>query len=167
MILTAAGFALFLLIPSGDSSQAGDSVAAARRLVATAQLAAQEYRIGVDGGQVVAPAEVEEARLFLSEARRAAVALPSAQRATAEIELDRLIALVAATGAPDSLDAAVSLRVWASRWRRLTPLPRRSPEGSRSTPKAARPATEVSAAETGRARRGSSRRRRIWPMLLL
>jgi high-affinity iron transporter len=107
MILSSAGFALFLLVPSGDSSQAGDPVPAARRLAATAQLAAQEYRIGVEGGQVVAPAEVEEARLFLGEARRAAAALPSAQRATAEVELDRLIALVATTGAPDSLDAAV------------------------------------------------------------
>jgi high-affinity iron transporter len=107
MILTPAGFALFLLIPSGDPSQAGDPVAAARRLAATAQLAAQEYRIGVDRGRVVAPAEVEEARLFLGEARRSAAALPSAQRETAEVELDRLIALVAATGAPDSLDAAV------------------------------------------------------------
>ena len=37
----------------------------ARRVAATAQLAAQEYRVGVVDGRVVAKAEVEEAALFL------------------------------------------------------------------------------------------------------
>jgi high-affinity iron transporter len=107
MILTALSLALSTLAFAGDSNQAGDLVAAARRLAATAQLAAQEYRIGVAGGRVIAPAEVEEARLFLTEARRTAAALPAAERRRAEEQLDRLLAVVAATGSPDSLDGGV------------------------------------------------------------
>jgi hypothetical protein len=60
--------------------QGQDEVSVARRVAATAQLAAQEYRLGVDGGRIVARAEVEEARLFLSEARRSAGALPAGTR---------------------------------------------------------------------------------------
>ncbi|HET8622689.1 MAG TPA: FTR1 family protein [Gemmatimonadales bacterium] len=107
MILSSAGLAFVLLSSSGDSGQAGDPIIAARRLAATAELAAQEYRIGVVGGRVVAAAEVEEARLFLGEARRSAADLPPAERDSAVSELERLVALVAATGSPDSLDAGV------------------------------------------------------------
>ena len=42
-----------------------DRAPVARRIAATAQLAAQEYRVGVIDGRVVAKAEVEEAQLFL------------------------------------------------------------------------------------------------------
>ncbi|HEX7919082.1 MAG TPA: hypothetical protein VF454_06725, partial [Gemmatimonadales bacterium] len=56
---------------------ADDVPATVRRVAATSALAAQEYRIGVHGGAVVAPAEVEEAKLFLTEARRAAALLPA------------------------------------------------------------------------------------------
>jgi high-affinity iron transporter len=52
------------------------SVDAARRVVETLQLAAQEYRLAWRGGQFVAPAEWEEARQFVGEARRSTVALP-------------------------------------------------------------------------------------------
>ena len=48
-----------------------------RRLAATAQLAAQEYRVGIVDGRVVSQAEVDEARLFLLESRRSALALPA------------------------------------------------------------------------------------------
>ena len=54
-----------------------------RRLAATAQLAAQEYRNGVAKGRVVAPAEVAEARLFLQESRRSAALLPAGSSTTA------------------------------------------------------------------------------------
>jgi high-affinity iron transporter len=87
--------------------QGQDEVSAARRVAATAQLAAQEYRLGVDGGRIVARAEVEEARLFLSEARRSAAALPAGTRDSVARELDRLLQLVATTGSPDLVDAGV------------------------------------------------------------
>ena len=48
---------LVSLVLSG--SPATDSAVVARRVAASAQLAAQEYRIGVVGGKVVAAAEVD------------------------------------------------------------------------------------------------------------
>jgi high-affinity iron transporter len=108
MILTTALlFALGPFGPTFGAQQGPDPAAAARRLAATAQLAAEEYRIGVVDGRIVAAAEVEEARLFLSEARRSAGSLPAGAADSAAEELDRLIALVSATAAPDSLDAGV------------------------------------------------------------
>ncbi len=80
-----------------------------RRVAATATLAAQEYRIGVVDGRIVAPAEVEEARLFLEEARRSAVGLPSDSATNPVGTLDSLLALVTRLAPPDTLDA----RVWA------------------------------------------------------
>ncbi len=107
MILIAAALLFLVASPSESPAQTADPTAAARRLAATAELAAQEYRIGVVHGRIVAPAEVEEARLFLSEARRSAATLPPAAADSAAGELDRLIALVSSTGSPDSLDAGV------------------------------------------------------------
>jgi high-affinity iron transporter len=78
-----------------------------RRVAATAQLAAQEYRIGIAGGKVVAQAEVDEARLFLQESRRSAALLPLSVRPDAVRQIDALLALVEATGQPDSVDAGV------------------------------------------------------------
>jgi high-affinity iron transporter len=107
MILIAPAISLLLATTPGDSGQTDDATAAARRVTATAQLAAQEYRLGVAGGRVVAAAEVEEARLFLGEARRSATQLPLLARDSAMRQLDHLVALVATTGSPDSLDAGV------------------------------------------------------------
>ncbi|MEP7175103.1 MAG: cytochrome c/FTR1 family iron permease [Gemmatimonadales bacterium] len=84
-----------------------DRAPVARRVAATAQLAAQEYRIGVVDGRVIAKAEVEEAALFLQEARRSAALLPPAAGAAATADIDVLIRLVAATAPADSLDAHV------------------------------------------------------------
>jgi high-affinity iron transporter len=78
-----------------------------RRLAATAQLAAQEYRIGIVDGRVVAQAEVDEARLFLQESRRSAVQLPPDVQAPTIQQLDDLIRLVDRRAPPDSLDARV------------------------------------------------------------
>jgi high-affinity iron transporter len=86
-----------------------DRAPVARRIAATAQLAAQEYRVGVIDGRVVAKAEVEEAELFLQEARRSAALLPSEARRPATAEIDALVTLVKRTAAPDSLDAHVRL----------------------------------------------------------
>lgn len=84
-----------------------DSVALARRIAASAQLAAQEYRIGVVDGKVVMSAEVDEARLFLGEARRTAVLLPQNVMAPVLADLDLALSLVARIGSADSIDAAV------------------------------------------------------------
>ncbi len=81
--------------------------AVVRRVTATATLAAQEYRIGVVDGRVVAPAEVAEARLFLRESRRSAGRLPSDSETNPVATLDSLLALVNRLGPPDSLDARV------------------------------------------------------------
>src|ERR1043165_1592573 len=86
-----------------------DRAPVARRVAATAQLAAQEYRVGVVDGRVVAKAEVEEATLFLQEARRSAALLPSDAGQAATADLEALIRLVAATAPPDSLDAHVRM----------------------------------------------------------
>lgn len=102
MILVQATSLLLAL-----ASVSSDSVTTARRIAASAELAAQEYRIGVVDGQIVAPAEVDEARLFLTEARRTAALLPSKAVDRAIEEIDRALSLVTSTGLPDSVDAAV------------------------------------------------------------
>jgi high-affinity iron transporter len=78
-----------------------------RRLAATAQLAAQEYRVGIVDGRVVSPAEIEEARLFLQESRRSAQALPATLGGGALAEIDSVIRLVDRIAAPDSIDVRV------------------------------------------------------------
>ena len=80
----------------------------ARRLANTVRLAAQEYRLGFQGGRIVAPAEIEEARGFLDEASQAATGLPSDSRASATAAIERLKALIVATANPDSVDAGVT-----------------------------------------------------------
>jgi len=78
-----------------------------RRLAATAQLAAQEYRVGIVGGRVVSQAEVDEARLFLKESLRSAQALPAELSRGALAEIDSIIKLVGNVAPPDSVDVRV------------------------------------------------------------
>ena len=104
------GLATFVFAASTLTSvvrAADDHAAVARRIAASSQLAAQEYRIGVRNGTVVAEAEVEEARLFLTEAKRSARLLPAPTSAGTTVRLEALLALVGRTGAPDSLDIGV------------------------------------------------------------
>lgn len=109
MVLIGAGArilataALFIQQPQA----AGDQIPVVRRIAATAQLAAQEYRSGVQGGRVVAPAEVGEARLFLAESRRSAGLLPADAGAETIRGIDSLVAIVNGTASPDLLDARV------------------------------------------------------------
>ncbi len=84
-----------------------DSTASARRIAASADLAAQEYRLGVRDGRVVAQAEVDEAKLFLGEAKRTAALLPSVASVDAIAAIDRALGFVNGIGSPDSVDAAV------------------------------------------------------------
>jgi high-affinity iron transporter len=55
----------------------------------------------------VSPAEVDEARLFLQEARRSAAALPTEFRSAAIASIDSVMKLVNRTASPDSIDARV------------------------------------------------------------
>src|SRR5919205_3364629 len=71
-----------------------DRAPVVRRVAATAQLAAQEYRAGIVDGRVVAKNEVEEATMFLQEARRSAALLPSDSARPALLQIDSLIRLV-------------------------------------------------------------------------
>jgi high-affinity iron transporter len=111
MILIGGLAAVFLAAAPLQATQqpvvSQDRAPVARRIAATAQLAAQEYRIGVVDGRVVAKAEVQEAELFLEEARRSAALLPAEAGRPALAEIDALLAFVRRTAPADSLDAHV------------------------------------------------------------
>jgi high-affinity iron transporter len=108
MILNAAALvATLVFAPFSARDTTPEQAAVVRRVAATAQLAAQEYRNGIMGGRVVLPAEVEEARLFLQESRRSAELLPPLVRAGTLSEIDALLSLVNAHALPDSIDATV------------------------------------------------------------
>lgn len=87
---------------------APDSAALARRIAAAADLAVAEYRLGVVDGRVVAAAEVDEAQLFLREARRSAAGLPANVANRAVDELGSALQFVEQIGSPDSVAAAVA-----------------------------------------------------------
>src|SRR6476660_5092996 len=70
-----------------------DPAPAVRRLAATTQLAAQEYRLGVANGRVVAPEEVAEAKLFLGESRAEALK-----------RIENLLLMIDQVVAPEMLD---------------------------------------------------------------
>ncbi len=103
----------FFCVGASAPAAAQDPGSAARRVAATAQLAAEEYRLGVSGGRVVAPEEVSEARLFLAEARRNLTALPAVTVASVSASLDTLDAMVARTAHPDSIADRVAVMVAA------------------------------------------------------
>src|SRR3990172_5633112 len=67
-----------------------------------------ESRLGVRGGRVIAEPEVEEARLFLAEARRNALRLPAGHAEQATAALDRLVAMVERVADPDSVERGVA-----------------------------------------------------------
>jgi high-affinity iron transporter len=104
---TAFLLAVTLLQTPQQAASSNDLTRTVRRLAAMAQLAAQEYRVGVVNGRVVSEAEVDEARLFLKESQKAAALLPEAIRPELIKGLDSLIAMVDGTGSPDSIEARV------------------------------------------------------------
>ena len=110
MILISAVSSILLLASPQQGVQspasAGDLAPVVQRIATTVQLAAQEYRIGVSGGRVVMAAEVEEAGLFLAEARRTAERLPPESSRSTISALDEMIAAVNRTADPDSLAVA-------------------------------------------------------------
>ncbi|MEO8088689.1 MAG: cytochrome c/FTR1 family iron permease [Gemmatimonadales bacterium] len=96
-----------LLNAPQQTNQPIDPAPLVRRLAATAQLAAQEYRIGIVNGRVVSQAEIDEARLFLRESRRSAEALPPELGRGTLAEIDSLIRLVTRLAPSDSINARV------------------------------------------------------------
>jgi high-affinity iron transporter len=104
MILIGALFPLLLAPADTTAHSQADRAPVVRRIAAGAQLAAQEYRLGVAGGRIVAPAEVSEAKLFLEEAKKGAAGLPDS---AAMASLDSLIRLVAAVAPADTVASRV------------------------------------------------------------
>ncbi len=103
-----------IAIPGPAASQAvprPDSAQVLRRVATTARLAAEEYGLGVRDGVVVLAPEVDEAKLFLAEARKAAESLPSLHSGPTVDVLSRIIALVERTGSPDSVQREVETLV--------------------------------------------------------
>ena len=83
-----------------------DSVAAARRIAAGVQLAAEEYRNGFTTGRLTSQTEVDEARLFLTLARGAASLLSPKIATAAVTDIDHVLALIASSAPPDSVSAS-------------------------------------------------------------
>ncbi len=96
-------------VPTAVESQSApsDSAKVLRRVATTARLAAEEYGLGVRGGKVLLAAEVDEAKLFLAEAKKAAMQLPAGRAPGAVAALDSLIGQVERIDAPDSILAGV------------------------------------------------------------
>ena len=95
-----------LAVISVVSGPGTDSLAAGRRIAASVQLAAQEYRNGVSAGRVTDTAEVDEARLFLTEARRTAQVLPARIASSATADIDHMLLLISRVAEPDSMAAS-------------------------------------------------------------
>ncbi len=128
-----------LVRPVADAAALADpvQVEAARRIVATLQLAAQEYRLAWQGGALVNTAEWEEARLFIAEARRAVPQLGAALSTELEGRLAALERRVAGRMPAESLAIearAIETRLTAALGTSLDERPAREPslaEGAR------------------------------------
>ena len=95
------------LLPGTLRAQATDSLSAARRVVAAASLAAREYSLGVapGGGSITLPEEVNEAKLFIEQARFDLPFLPARVRVAADSDLTALTQLVARLAPPAEVEA--------------------------------------------------------------
>ncbi len=108
LINTLTAFAL-LAVTQAQPQQiaAQDHAPLVRRVAATVLLAAQEYRLGFQNGRVVATAEIDEARLFLTEAARAVGAFPPDVAGPVRERIEIALAMVNATAPPDSVAQVV------------------------------------------------------------
>lgn len=115
-----------------SAGQTADSLTAARRIVAATSLAAKEYTLGVTpgGGRVTVPEEVDEAKLFLDQARYDVPTLPQAVRAHADSELAALRAMLDRLVPPADVErraAALVRRIGDAVGGPLDPAPSRPP----------------------------------------
>jgi high-affinity iron transporter len=118
------------------AGQAADSLAASRRVVAAATLSAKEYAQGVtpQGGRIVLPEEVDEAKLFIQQARFDIPGLPASVRPAADSALRAIAALLDRLAAPDSVERvadALVARISAAVGGPLEPPPSRPPSLAR------------------------------------
>ena len=106
-------------------------MAAARRVVAAAALAAKEYGLGVSrgGGTIVLPEEVDEAKLFIQQARFDVPALPARLRPAADSGLGALARLFDRLAPPDSVARVADALI--ARIGIAEPLPSRPPSLAR------------------------------------
>ena len=110
MILIGGLLAILLAADTTVATQSqGDRTPVIRRVAASVQLAAQEYRLGVHQGRIVAQAEVDEARLFLQEAKKSAATLPAESGPATAAAIDSMIRLIAAVAPPDSISGRARL----------------------------------------------------------
>jgi high-affinity iron transporter len=103
---------------------------AARRVVATVHLAAQEYAQAWEGGVLTRREEADEARLFIGEAQRAARLLPEGLAGAASRELAVIAQLLVAAAPADSVAAraaALEQRIRAAIGAALDDRPAREP----------------------------------------
>lgn len=150
------------------AGQAPDSLVVARRVVAATSLAAKEYALGVipAGGRITLPEEVDEARLFIDQARLEVPALPRAVRAAADSELAVIRAMLDRLAPPAQVErraAGLVRRIAAAAGGGAPSIPcPHGPPRSRAarpcTGSSAPPATGTTAAATG-PRRGRSKAR--------
>jgi high-affinity iron transporter len=105
-------------------------------VVAATSLAAKEYALGVTegGGRIIHLEEVEEARLFIANARQEAPGLPDAVRGTAAAELAAIAGLLERLAPPDEVEQrvdALTRTIAAAAGGTLDPTPRRRPSLAR------------------------------------
>jgi high-affinity iron transporter len=133
---TFLGLTFVVGLATSLAGQADDSLSAARRIVAAASLAAEEYAMGAapDGARVVAPEEVAEAKLFLDQARFDTPFLPQAVRAYGDSALTELRAMLERVAPPrdvERLVATLTARISAAVGGALIPKPARPPSLAR------------------------------------
>ncbi|HEX9611882.1 MAG TPA: cytochrome c/FTR1 family iron permease [Gemmatimonadales bacterium] len=123
-------------LASALEAQVIDSLSVSRRVAAAAALAAKEYALGVDsgGGRIVLPAEVEEATLFIEQARLDVAHLPVAVRGPADADLVAIGALLERVAPPRLVHARAAQliqRLTAAVGGKLETLPSRPPSLAR------------------------------------
>jgi high-affinity iron transporter len=90
-------------LPVVDTRTSPQAPEAARRIVATVHLAAQEYALAWQGGAMTRREEADEARLFVAEARRSLAALAPETARDAARELGAIARLLDAGAPADSV----------------------------------------------------------------
>lgn len=102
-LIAAVHLTVALLATNPDPAEAQQETTL-KRIATSAALAAEEYGVGIVNGKVIAPAEVEEAKLFLKEAQKSATLLPPDVRSGVMASLDSLLAMVNRTAPADSVE---------------------------------------------------------------
>ncbi len=103
MIIKYTFLLLAIASSAGSTLFAQDTAVVVRRIAARTLLAAQEYGLGVTGGKITLQAEVDEANLFLEEAAKAALALPSDAAVETRAGIEALLGRIRRIELPDTV----------------------------------------------------------------